>query len=392
MTQGVTLTHCVLLKIETVGGDIFGMTDLDEDIDYDSVIYKTAVGATPSSFKSDNQLSVNTAELDGVIDVLGITRTNLENGLFDFASITQYRYDYVAESMLEIITRGYWGESKLFKGHYIAELRSLSQRLQEPQGDLLSPTCRAALGDGECGIDIETDPNAAKQTGTVNGIGLWTGDDVGKIDYGSNNCSLGVLPGHYTTKWIPVTPGQVLVISVRGDDPKHYAQTRTGGVCSDIALPTDADGTITMHAYTVPAGVEDFRLYYSASDNVNRRVFVHDQADPTSGLRKDFQSDDFAHGEKNSYRYGVVEWLTGDNTGATMEVVESDIDGSFILFESMYAQILPGDTFSVYRGCDRTVLTCEVVFDNVINFRGEPGIPGQDAILLFGGQGKGHQV
>ncbi|MEE9451185.1 MAG: phage BR0599 family protein [Gammaproteobacteria bacterium] len=45
-----------------------------------------------------------------------------------------------------------------------------------------------------------------------------------------------------------------------------------------------------------------------------------------------------------------------------------------------------GDAYSVYRGCNKTLGTCRDVFGNVVNFRGEPHLPGVDQIFKFGGQ------
>jgi len=40
-----------------------------------------------------------------------------------------------------------------------------------------------------------------------------------------------------------------------------------------------------------------------------------------------------------------------------------------------------GDTFGVTAGCDRRFATCQAKFDNAVNFRGFPHIPGSDYVL-----------
>lgn len=80
---------------------------------------------------------------------------------------------------------------------------------------------------------------------------------------------------------------------------------------------------------------------------------------------------------------GVLTWLTGANTGAVMEAVGWDRATSMIrLFESMAGPIAPGDTFTLEPGCDHTIKGCQRN-NNIVNFRGEPYIPGQDAILSY---------
>jgi uncharacterized phage protein (TIGR02218 family) len=79
---------------------------------------------------------------------------------------------------------------------------------------------------------------------------------------------------------------------------------------------------------------------------------------------------------------GVLTWLTGANTGGAMEV--TNWDGTTItLFESMSFAVAPGDTFKVEPGCNHTISDCQNKFANIVNFRGEPYIPGTDAILSY---------
>jgi uncharacterized phage protein (TIGR02218 family) len=52
--------------------------------------------------------------------------------------------------------------------------------------------------------------------------------------------------------------------------------------------------------------------------------------------------------------------------------------------------IAPGDAFVAFAGCDKRIETCAARFGNVVNFRGFPSIPGQDAILRYATQGGGH--
>jgi uncharacterized phage protein (TIGR02218 family) len=53
------------------------------------------------------------------------------------------------------------------------------------------------------------------------------------------------------------------------------------------------------------------------------------------------------------------------------------------LFEPMYYEIQVGDTYEVHQGCDKYLATCRDVWNNVVNFRGEPHIPGRDKALDY---------
>jgi uncharacterized phage protein (TIGR02218 family) len=79
---------------------------------------------------------------------------------------------------------------------------------------------------------------------------------------------------------------------------------------------------------------------------------------------------------------GILTWTSGNNDGFEMEV--SEWDGTTVtLFESMANDIQAGDTFTIEPGCDKTPATCQNKFTNIVNFQGEPYIPGMDAILQY---------
>lgn len=75
---------------------------------------------------------------------------------------------------------------------------------------------------------------------------------------------------------------------------------------------------------------------------------------------------------------GLVQWLTGDNAGLTSEIESVDgSDISLILGTPYTIQI--GDTLKIRPDCDKTWTTCKDVYENQLNFRGEPFIPVSDA-------------
>jgi len=112
----------------------------------------------------------------------------------------------------------------------------------------------------------------------------------------------------------------------------------------------------------------------SISSNVNR-VFVD-----TSLSESD-----------RHYDEGIITWKTGNNAGIQMEVrgyllsdpAETN-DASVTLLEPMLLDIQVGDTYDISAGCDKSIGTCFTKFDNVINFRGFPHIPGVAEMNNYG--------
>lgn len=84
------------------------------------------------------------------------------------------------------------------------------------------------------------------------------------------------------------------------------------------------------------------------------------------------------------YDMGVVEWSSGGNNGSKMEILKQEnydaTDDRVLLSEAMPYDIQVGDTFTAYQGCDKRPTTCSTKFSNILNFRGEPFVPGPDFI------------
>jgi uncharacterized phage protein (TIGR02218 family) len=51
------------------------------------------------------------------------------------------------------------------------------------------------------------------------------------------------------------------------------------------------------------------------------------------------------------------------------------------LWQPMSEAIAPGDAATLTAGCDKQLGTCKAKFANVVNFRGFPYMPGNDAVL-----------
>ena len=85
----------------------------------------------------------------------------------------------------------------------------------------------------------------------------------------------------------------------------------------------------------------------------------------------------------NDLQYGLVEWTSGDNVGYSMEIKENSAY-TIVLVQPMPYPVKIGDQCKLVRGCDKLFATCKDKFNNVVNFRGFPHIPGQDSLLSYG--------
>ncbi len=89
------------------------------------------------------------------------------------------------------------------------------------------------------------------------------------------------------------------------------------------------------------------------------------------------------------FSLGKITFTSGANDGFSVEVKEyylqSGTGGRIILALPMPYAIAVTDTYSMSKGCDKTIATCFARFDNVVNFRGEPSVPGLDRMLETAG-------
>ncbi len=85
------------------------------------------------------------------------------------------------------------------------------------------------------------------------------------------------------------------------------------------------------------------------------------------------------------YNYGVVTFVTGNNEGISIEVKEHQAGGNIILALPAPYQINIGDEYRIIEGCNKKFSTCVNRFNNTLNFRGEPHVPGIDALYKTSG-------
>ncbi|MEI4233227.1 MULTISPECIES: DUF2163 domain-containing protein [Roseovarius] len=78
---------------------------------------------------------------------------------------------------------------------------------------------------------------------------------------------------------------------------------------------------------------------------------------------------------------GVIRFTSGPNRGRAIEVRGSSLaTGDLVLSFPPPFPVGTGDAFEIWPGCDKRLTTCIDRFDNVLNFRGDPFVPGTDKL------------
>lgn len=86
------------------------------------------------------------------------------------------------------------------------------------------------------------------------------------------------------------------------------------------------------------------------------------------------------------FNAGSLIFTSGQNAGRRTEILRHRRDGEgdhLELWQPMAETIAPGDGFTASAGCDKRFGTCLARFDNSVNFRGFPHMPGNDFALSY---------
>jgi len=164
-------TACLIARILTKSGELYGFTNLDSDLVYDpsdfdpeetgddwgGATHSSLQGFTPSRWQKSADTAVDNAELEGVIIPGGVSLAQIRAGLFQGATIRVYRVNYMDLSQgHELVDYGRLGETRFTKSMWVTEFRSLTGLLKQPISVPYSTDCRARFGSkaiGEGSVD-----------------------------------------------------------------------------------------------------------------------------------------------------------------------------------------------------------------------------------------------
>ncbi|MCG5235972.1 DUF2163 domain-containing protein [Xanthobacter oligotrophicus] len=163
MASGAT-TLCHAWRVTRSDGLVTGFTDHDRDLVVDGVTCKAASGISGSQSTLAAGLAVTGAEVSGALSHDALSEDDLAAGLYDGASIDLLLVNWQDPGQHLLLRRGTIGEVRAQDGVFTAEIRSLSDGLNQTRGRLLSSTCDADLGDARCGVDLTLPAHGANAT------------------------------------------------------------------------------------------------------------------------------------------------------------------------------------------------------------------------------------
>jgi len=269
--NGIT-TVCRCWGVVRGDGVSYGFTDHDRSIAFEGLDFKADSGLTAKALQQTSGLAVDNSEALGAISDVAITEEDIAAGRFDGAEVRAWLVNWADLDQRVLQFRGTIGELRRSGGAFQAELRGLTEALNQPQGRVYQKPCTAVLGDKNCRFAFD-------------------------------------VPGYVAELPVEYVDGARIFrfAQISGFEPRWFEYGRF------VVLSGEAAGLVGV-------------------------------------IKNDHQT----------------------NEGREIE-----------LWEGFRAKIAKGDLVRIEAGCDKRDKTCRLKFDNFMNYRGFPDIPGEDWLMSY---------
>lgn len=272
-----TTTLCRAWSLVRKDGVAFGFTDHDMDLAFDGMTFRADTGLAAKAVEQATGLAVDNTEAVGILSDEALREADIDAGRFDGADVRAWIVNWQDLSQRCLQFRGVIGEVSRGNGVFTAELRGLTEPLNQPRGRVYQSADSVVLGDAQNKFD-------------VNALGYFHEGPVEEVESGK--------------------------------------------------------------IFT-----------FQALDGFGDRWFENGRVEVLSGAAT-----------------GLVGWVKNDRLSGDGRILE--------LWEAFRAPIAPGDLIRFEAGYDGRVETSQLKFNNILNYRGFPHIPGEDWLMAYPAEGR----
>lgn len=359
-------TLCRLYKITRADGNVYAFTDHDTNIDTTNYqcyitdggyVYEASIGFSPTASQNKNDLSVDNQEATAFIDSTTIKENELRFGLWDAAVVEIRLINWADLTMGEIKLRyGTLGSITMKNGVMTAEILGLTNKLQVLCGRSFGTVCDAELGDDRCQAVVPVENGSVASSADAHTI-------VPNPGLGGS----GIL-------------GTGLITVSNPDGASEAPGTPGVGHCSNGAVlelfncSTPVGTGATTYLYQITTGIAPV-----AGDTITVTGFANSHDNVTDATI--VSSVPITSGG-GFYNDGVMTFTSGGNSGLSYQILSWD-GTTLKLNNPLFVAPAVNDTFTISPGCNHDIFDCLNKFDNAVNHRGFPTIPGQDSIINY---------
>lgn len=137
-------------------GTQFGFTDHDLDLFFEGWQFAAGSGLSARRLLQTTGLSVDNSSAQGALSDAALKEEDILAGRFDGADLCCWLVNWQNPDERWLQFRGTLGELQRAGGAFEAELRGLTEALNQPLGRIYQKPCTAVLGDGNCRFDLAT--------------------------------------------------------------------------------------------------------------------------------------------------------------------------------------------------------------------------------------------
>ena len=149
-----TTTVCRCWSVERSDGVVLGFTDHDRDLSFEGIHFRAETGMTARAFQQSTGLSVDNSEAVGALSDDAISESDVDAGRYDGAIVTSWMVNWAHPGERSVQFVGTLGEITRTGRGFRAELRGLTESLNQPQGLVYQRQCSAVLGDRRCRVSL----------------------------------------------------------------------------------------------------------------------------------------------------------------------------------------------------------------------------------------------
>ncbi|MEL6493930.1 MAG: DUF2163 domain-containing protein [Cyanobacteria bacterium J06623_7] len=157
------LSLCWCWLIIRRDGAMIGFTSFDLDLVIDDVTYRGTTGFDPGAAQTSSGVDkVDSQNLKGILDASGISKAEIDSGIYDGAIVRRFIVDYqnLPSSLATFppkhreLPTSYIGSKKLNNLGYELQTKDLIGLLENQIGVVTTKRCRNNLGDNDCRKDL----------------------------------------------------------------------------------------------------------------------------------------------------------------------------------------------------------------------------------------------
>ncbi|MCV6824095.1 MULTISPECIES: DUF2163 domain-containing protein [Halocynthiibacter] len=146
---------CRCWAVTRTDGVRLGFTDHDRTLSFEGIEFVAETGLTARALQQTTGLAVDNSEAVGALCSDMIREEDIAAGRYDGAEVLAWLVNWQDVSQRHLQFRGTLGELTRGDGAFQAELRGLTEALNQPQGRSFQKPCTAVLGDTNCKFSLK---------------------------------------------------------------------------------------------------------------------------------------------------------------------------------------------------------------------------------------------